>query len=48
VAGATLGDDGLGFDSLERLAMAAALGEALFLHHGGLDDSLVVGDRLDI
>jgi long-chain acyl-CoA synthetase len=41
-----LGEEGLGFDSLERLAMAAALGEALFLHHGGLDDTLVVDDRL--
>jgi 4-coumarate--CoA ligase (photoactive yellow protein activation family) len=45
--GAVLGEDGLGFDSLERLAMAASLGEALFLHHGGLDESLVVGDRLE-
>ena len=40
------GEAGLGFDSLERLAMAAALGEALFLHRGGLGDDLVTGARL--
>ena len=43
---AALGETGLGFDSLERLALAAALSEALLLHRGGLDDALVVGDRL--
>jgi long-chain acyl-CoA synthetase len=43
---ATLGETGLGFDSLERLALAAALSEALFLHRGGLDDALVTGDSL--
>lgn len=41
-----LGEDGLDFDSLERLAMAAALGEALLLHRGGLDDTLVMSARL--
>ena len=44
---ATLGEDGLGFDSLERLALAAALSEALHLHRGGLDDTLVVTQRLE-
>ena len=43
----TLGEDGLGFDSLERLALAAALSEALHLHRGGLDGTLVVTQRLE-
>lgn len=43
---AALGEAGLGFDSLECLAMAAALSEAHFLHEGGLDDSLVVNTDL--
>ncbi len=45
-ADAVLGEAGLGFDSLECMAMAAALSEALFLHEGGLDDSLVVDTHL--
>jgi long-chain acyl-CoA synthetase len=44
---ARLGETGLGFDSLERLALAAACGEMLSLHLGGLDDRLVVDDRID-
>lgn len=43
----TLGEDGLGFDSLERLTLAAALSEALQLHRGGLDDTLVLTQRLE-
>ena len=45
-ADAVLGEAGLGFDSLECLAMAAAFSEALFLHEGGLDDALVVNTHL--
>ncbi len=44
--GAMLGEAGLGFDSLECMALAAALSEALFLHESGLDSSLVVSTRL--
>ena len=36
-----LGDEGLGFDSLERLEIAAALSEALNMQHVGLDDRLL-------
>lgn len=43
---ALLGEAGLGFDSLECLTLAAALSEALFLHQGGLDDTLVVNTNL--
>ena len=41
-----LGEDGLGFDSLERLGLAAALSEALHLHRGGLADTLITARRL--
>lgn len=41
-----LGMGGLGFDSLECMAMAAALSQALFLHESGLDSALVVNTRL--
>lgn len=41
-----LGEAGLGFDSLECMAMAAALSDALFLQESGLDDSLVVSTHL--
>jgi hypothetical protein len=40
-ASAAPGESGLGFDSLERLGLAAALSEALHLHSGGLADSLL-------
>ncbi len=41
-----LGDGGLGFDSLECMALAAALSEALMLHDSDMDDSLVVNTSL--
>ena len=41
-----LGEEGLGFDSLERLGLAAALSEALHLHRGGLADTLITARRL--
>ncbi len=47
-----LDEDGLGLDSLERLAVASALNEALHLHESGLEDLLLArrrfGDWLDI
>ncbi len=36
-----LGEEGLGFDSLERLQLASALSEALHLHEGGIADHLL-------
>ena len=41
-----VGEDGLGFDSLERIGLAAALSEALHLHRGGLGDSLMTAGTL--
>ncbi len=41
-----LGDGGLGFDSLECMALAAALSAALLLHESDMDDSLVVNTSL--
>ncbi len=40
------GESGLGFDSLERLGLAAALSEALHLHSGGLEDALLTSPTL--
>ncbi len=37
---------GLGFDSLERLGLAAALSQALHLHDGGLEDDLLTSATL--
>jgi long-chain acyl-CoA synthetase len=42
-----VGEDGLGFDSLERIGLAAALSEALHLHRGGLGDTLMTAGSLD-
>jgi 4-coumarate--CoA ligase (photoactive yellow protein activation family) len=48
----SMGEDGLGLDSLERMAVAAALNEALHLHESGADDLLTThttfGDWLQI
>lgn len=48
----SLGEDGLGLDSLERMAVAAALSEALHLHEGDADDLLTThttfGDWLKV
>ncbi len=41
-----LGEAGLGFDSLECMALAAALSEALFLQESGLGSALVVSTCL--
>jgi long-chain acyl-CoA synthetase len=44
---ATMPDErGLGFDSLERIGLAAALSEALHLHRGGLGDTLITAPTL--
>ena len=47
-----LDESGLGADSLERLKLATALGEAIHLHRSGLDDVLlartVIGDWVDM
>lgn len=40
-AATRLGEEGLGFDSLERLQLASALSEALHLHEGGIADHLL-------
>ena len=40
-----LGDGGLGFDSLERLQLAAALSEALHMHRSGVADYLLAQPR---
>jgi long-chain acyl-CoA synthetase len=42
-----VGEDGLGFDSLEKLGLAAALSEALHLHRGGLGDDLMTAPTLE-
>jgi long-chain acyl-CoA synthetase len=42
----TLGAEGLGLDSLECIAVAAALSEALHLHRGGLADTLLTAPML--
>ena len=39
-------ETGLGFDSLERLGLAAALSQALHLHDGGLEDDLLTSPTL--
>jgi long-chain acyl-CoA synthetase len=48
----SMGEDGLGLDSLERMSVAAALSEALHLHDSGADDLLTThttfGDWLQI
>jgi len=48
----SLGEDGLGLDSLERMSVAAALSEALHLHESGADELLTTqpsfGDWLKI
>ncbi len=41
-----VGEGGLGFDSLERIGLAAALSEALHLHRGGLGDALMTAETL--
>ncbi|MBC7941016.1 MAG: 4-coumarate--CoA ligase [Chitinophagaceae bacterium] len=41
-----LAEDGIGLDSLERLAVASALNEALHLHESGIEDLLLVRQRL--
>jgi 4-coumarate--CoA ligase (photoactive yellow protein activation family) len=46
LAAAVLDENGLGFDSLERIALAAALSERLQLHRGGLTDTLLVAPLL--
>jgi long-chain acyl-CoA synthetase len=46
VSTTTLGPDGLGLDSLECIAVAAALSEALHLHRGGLADTLLTAPLL--
>jgi long-chain acyl-CoA synthetase len=46
IALAVLGEGGLGFDSLERLALAARWSQALHLHSGGLDDALLTASTL--
>ena len=38
----SLGEGGLGLDSLERMSVAAALSESLHLHESGADDLLLV------
>lgn len=47
-----LGEDGLGLDSLERMAVAAALSDALHLHESGAEDLLAThatfGDWLQV
>ncbi|MBC7991784.1 MAG: 4-coumarate--CoA ligase [Rhizobacter sp.] len=40
-----LNEEGLGLDSLERLAVASALNEALHLHESGIEDLLLVRQR---
>jgi 4-coumarate--CoA ligase (photoactive yellow protein activation family) len=42
-----VGEGGLGFDSLERLGLAAALSEALHMHRGGLGDTLMRAETLE-
>ena len=42
-----LDEQGLGFDSLERLQLAAALSEALHMHEGGAGDSLLAKRNFD-
>ena len=46
VAAASPAENGLGFDSLERLGLAAALSGALHLHQGGLADALLTSPTL--
>ena len=46
LAAADPGEAGLGFDSLERLGLAANLSEALHLHDGGLKDALLSSPTL--
>lgn len=41
----SLGEDGLGMDSLERLSVASALSEALHLHESGIEDLLLARPR---
>jgi len=41
----SLGEDGLGLDSLERMSVAAALSEALHLHESGADELLSTQSR---
>ncbi len=45
--GTRLDEAGLGFDSLERLQLGAAVCEALHLHETGLEDYLLVRSGLD-
>ena len=40
-----LNEEGLGLDSLERLAVASALNEALHLHESGIEDLLLARQR---
>lgn len=46
VAAASPGESGLGFDSLERIGLAAAFSQALHLHQGGLADDLLTSPTL--
>jgi 4-coumarate--CoA ligase (photoactive yellow protein activation family) len=46
IAGVAPDESGLGFDSLERLGLAAALSEHLHLHSGGLGDALLTSPTL--
>ncbi len=46
IATMAAGESGIGFDSLERLGLAAALSEALHLHSGGLGDALLTSSTL--
>lgn len=46
LATTALDESGLGFDLLERLALAAALSEALHLHRGGLAGTLITAPTL--
>jgi len=43
--GMLLDEEGLGLDSLERMAVASALNEALHLHESGVEDLLLVRRR---
>ncbi|WP_338416498.1 4-coumarate--CoA ligase [uncultured Sphaerotilus sp.] len=44
-SGMLLDEEGLGLDSLERMAVASALNEALHLHESGVEDLLLVRRR---
>jgi 4-coumarate--CoA ligase (photoactive yellow protein activation family) len=46
IALVSCGENGLGFDSLEQLGLAAVFSEALHLHSGGLGDDLLTSPTL--